>query len=57
MKKTILGLLALTGLALTLLPSIFVFTGVISGETNRMLMALGMLIWFAVAPFRVRRTA
>lgn len=55
MKRIVLGLLAFGGLALTLIPSMLVFTGAISPQTNKWLMALGMLIWFAVAPFWIRR--
>ncbi len=55
MKRTLLGILAFAGLALTLIPSVFVFTGTLPIETNKMLMAAGMLLWFVVAPFWIRR--
>lgn len=55
MKRTMLGLLAFAGLILTLLPSVFVFTGTISLQTNKMLMGIGMLLWFIVAPFWIKR--
>jgi len=55
MKRILLGLLALSGLALTLIPSTLVFAGEISAQANKILMAAGMLLWFAVAPFWIRR--
>lgn len=55
MKRTMPGLLAFAGLILTLLPSVFVFTGTISLQTNKMLMGIGMLLWFVVAPFWIKR--
>lgn len=55
MKRTALGICALAGLLLTLLPSILVFAAVISAQTNKILMAGGMLLWFALAPFWIKR--
>lgn len=55
MKRIILGLLALIGLILTLIPSLFVFAGTLSAQTNKTLMAIGMLLWFIVAPFWIKR--
>ncbi|MCB0564175.1 MAG: hypothetical protein KDD01_07345 [Phaeodactylibacter sp.] len=55
MKRTILGILALSGLLLTLLPSTLVFAGVISAPVNKILMAVGMLLWFTMAPFWIKR--
>lgn len=55
MKKTLIGIIALSGLALTLIPSILVFTGALSAPTNKVLMAAGMLLWFTTAPFWIRR--
>ena len=55
MKRTLLGLAALIGLILTLIPSVFVFTGTISAQTNKMLMGIGMLVWFVLAPFWMKR--
>ncbi|MCB0529571.1 MAG: hypothetical protein H6565_12090 [Lewinellaceae bacterium] len=56
MKRTLLGLLAFAGLLLTLVPSLFVFSGSLSPETNKSLMAAGMLLWFVVAPFWIKRS-
>lgn len=55
MKRILLGILAISGLALTLVPSMLVFAGVISGPTNKALMGVGMLLWFMMAPFWIRR--
>lgn len=55
MKRIISGILAFTGLALTLLPSVLFFYGAISMQANKVLMATGMLLWFAATPFRIRR--
>ncbi len=57
MKRIISGILAFTGLALTLVPSVLLFYGAISMQANKVLMAAGMLLWFAAAPFRIRRAA
>ncbi|MCO6487614.1 MAG: hypothetical protein J5I98_04305 [Phaeodactylibacter sp.] len=55
MKRIILGILAVSGLALTLIPSMLVFAGAISTPTNKAMMAAGTLLWFATAPFWIRR--
>ncbi len=49
--KILLAILAITGLALTLIPAILVFTGKIEFATHKQLMFAGFLLWFAVAPF------
>ncbi|MCB0570491.1 MAG: hypothetical protein KDC66_12030 [Phaeodactylibacter sp.] len=55
MKKTALGILALSGLALTLIPAVLVFTGSLSNQAHKTFMAIGMLLWFAIAPFWIKR--
>ena len=35
---------------MTIVPSILVFIGKIDLETNKKIMAAGMLLWFAVTP-------
>ncbi|MCB0584648.1 MAG: hypothetical protein KDD06_04885 [Phaeodactylibacter sp.] len=55
MKRTLTGILAISGLALTLLPSMLVFSGAISTQTNKWLMGIGMVLWFTMAPFWIRR--
>ena len=42
------------GLGLTLLPSAFVFTGKMNMERHQWLMVVGMILWFAVAPYLMR---
>ncbi len=38
------------GLALTVVPGVLVFVGVISMATHALLMAVGAALWFAAAP-------
>ncbi|MCB0657058.1 MAG: hypothetical protein KDC57_13025 [Saprospiraceae bacterium] len=47
--KNVFGLIALVGLALTLVPSILVFTGSMTNAMHKWLMTLGMLLWFGGA--------
>ncbi len=49
--KMILKLISLIGLGLTLLPSFFVFSGLIELDPNKNLMILGTILWFITAPF------
>ena len=51
MKKIIPPLLAISGLALTLIPSLLLFQEAISGVFQKQLMALGMVLWFLTAPY------
>lgn len=44
-----LRLIAFTGLVMTLLPSILVFTGHLSFSANKNLMAIGMVLWFGAS--------
>ena len=48
--KLILKIISYSGLALTILPSIFVFKGVIELKTHFILMGIGLVVWFATAP-------
>lgn len=43
--------LSAVGLGLTVLPSVFVFTGAITWDTHALLMLVGTVMWFATAPF------
>lgn len=52
MKKILLSIVAFAGLTLTLIPSLLVFSGSMPTQTNKMLMGIGMLLWFGAAPFR-----
>lgn len=49
--KILLKIISFTGLALTILPSVLVFSGVIAMRTHYLLMAVGFVLWFASAPF------
>ncbi|MEQ8241104.1 MAG: hypothetical protein RIA69_17945 [Cyclobacteriaceae bacterium] len=49
--KTILKIISLIGLILTLVPALLVFYGVIDKSTDFMLMTIGVVLWFASAPF------
>jgi hypothetical protein len=55
MKNIFLSILAVTGLVLTLLPSILVFTGAISMEVHQQLMIVGFVLWFFAAPAVMKR--
>ncbi|MGB8226984.1 MAG: hypothetical protein WCE45_09025 [Sedimentisphaerales bacterium] len=48
--KRLLVFVSLIGLALTILPSILVFKGIIEKETHFWLMGVGLVLWFATAP-------
>lgn len=49
--KRLLIILSCIGLALTIVPSVLVFQGVIGMENHFQLMVAGMVTWFATAPF------
>lgn len=49
-NKNILRIIGIVGLGLTIIPSILVFVGSLSFETNKPLMLVGMVLWFLVAP-------
>ena len=51
--KTVLIVISFLGLALTVLPAFFVFTGAIPWQTHANLMIAGMALWFGTAPFWV----
>ncbi len=46
-----LKILSFTGLVLTVVPSILVFTDAITFDMHTNLMVVGMLMWFATSPF------
>ncbi|MBT4482813.1 MAG: hypothetical protein HOC71_03945 [Candidatus Latescibacteria bacterium] len=48
-------ILALTGLGLTVIPSIFVFYGSLAWRLHTQLMFAGMVIWFVMAPFVMKK--
>lgn len=49
--KKILMILSYFGLACTIVPSLLVLNGVIDLQQNFLLMSIGMVFWFATAPF------
>ncbi len=49
--KWIVRLLSLAGLALTVVPSLFVLGGALGDATNKLLMLIGTLTWLGTAPF------
>ena len=50
MKRT-LKIISYLGLVLTIVPSLFVFRGVIDMKVHYNLMIVGMVLWFGTAPF------
>jgi hypothetical protein len=46
--------ISIVGLALTVIPSILVFYGLLQWREYNHLMAIGMLLWFASAPVWMR---
>jgi hypothetical protein len=55
MKITTLKVASWLGLVLTLLPSLFVFTGVLTLEGFKTIVLVGSLLWLATAPFWINR--
>ena len=52
--KVLLIILSVIGLGLTIIPSIRVFTQGITIESHKQLMLIGMILWFATAPFWIK---
>ena len=53
--KKILIIISFVGLILTVLPAFLVFTKSVSWEVHANLMTLGTIIWFATAPFWMKK--
>ena len=53
--KPILIVIAFLGLLATVLPSILVFAGIMEPATHKTAMGVGMVLWFATAPFFMKR--
>ncbi|MBN2242987.1 MAG: hypothetical protein JW793_09885 [Acidobacteria bacterium] len=49
--KIFLAGIAWLGLLATVLPSILVFAGVMEAPAHKAVMGVGMVLWFAAAPF------
>jgi hypothetical protein len=54
MQRLLVGM-AFIGLLATILPAILVFSGVIELGTHKAAMVIGMVLWFAAAPFFMKR--
>ncbi len=52
--RTVAIITALIGLALTIVPSFFVFLGNISWGDHAQLMFIGMILWFIFAPIGMK---
>ena len=50
----VLKIISCLGLALTIVPSLLVFKGVIEIKVHYQLMIMGMIMWFGTAPFWMR---
>jgi len=53
--RTVTIILSYVGLGLTVIPSFFVFAGKISWNAHAQLMMAGTLLWFATAPFWIKK--
>ncbi len=49
--KSLLKIVSIIGLIATIVPSFLVFWGVITLDSNKVLMIIGTLLWFSTAPF------
>jgi hypothetical protein len=53
--RTVALITALTGLVLTIVPSLFVFLGDLSWGDHAQLMFIGMILWFIFAPIAMKK--
>lgn len=53
--KPLLKLLSFVCLALTVVPALLVFAGMLTLDQHKTLMAVGMVGWFVVTPFWMRK--
>ena len=54
MKALVKGI-SYIGLLATIVPSILVFSGVMQLSMHKMIMVIGMVLWFATAPFTINK--
>ena len=54
MKPLLIGG-SIVGLGLTIVPAVLVVMGLASWQTHADLMAAGMVLWFATAPFWMKK--
>lgn len=52
--KVLLIIISIIGLGLTIIPSILVFMQDLSLESHKQFMLIGMIMWFATAPFWIK---
>ncbi|MBN2013487.1 hypothetical protein JW960_29425 [candidate division KSB1 bacterium] len=57
MSNLILKIISFAGLLLTIIPSFMVFSQGMELNTNKYLMLLGTILWFACTPFWMNRNA
>ena len=57
MKTIILKFISYLALAGTIVPSILVFFGNMDLQTNKNIMVISMIIWFATVPFWINKKA
>ena len=55
--RSLLKIVSLIGLLATIVPSLLVFWGVITLDSNKVLMIIGTLLWFSTAPFWMNKKA
>jgi hypothetical protein len=55
--KQVLKIISYIGLLLTIVPSLFVFRGVIDMKVHFNLMIVGMVLWFGTAPFYAKSSS
>ena len=55
MKLTLLKLISYLALTGTIIPSLLVFTGNLDNNTNKIVMAISMVVWFLTAPFWINK--
>jgi hypothetical protein len=53
--KMLMSILAIVALALTIIPSILVFTGSMELDMHKHLMTAGTVLWFVTAPIWFRK--
>lgn len=53
--KIILSIIAAIGLGLTVIPAFLVFSGLMTLDSHKNLMVVGMLCWFVSVPFLLKK--
>lgn len=51
MKTNIVKIISFLSLAGTIIPSFLVFFGELDNQSNKLIMAISMVLWFFTAPF------